>query len=133
MRLAPGIDLWSVRPETLVALMVADGVYRDFGRALVVTSVVRAGAGQLLHARGWAVDLRLPSRCDVDAGGPPVPADALDERVAQALRHALGGPKPGGQCDVLLELGPEASIHWTGAHIHVEFDPLQHPEVKSGL
>jgi hypothetical protein len=133
MRLAPGVDLWSVRPELLVVLQVADGVYRDFGRQLLVTSIYRPGPGQLLHGRGWAADLRLPSRSEVAAGAPEVPLEQLDERVTGALRAALGGTKPGGQCDVLLELGPEASAGWTGAHIHVEFDPMQHPEAKAGL
>jgi hypothetical protein len=131
MKLAAGLDAYLARPELLLGLQVAAATYEAFGRELLVTSIFRSGPGTLLHGRGLAADLRLPSRSERAAGAPEL--EDLDQRVADALRLALGGPKPGGQWDVLLELGPEASVHWTGAHIHIEYDPVQHPEVKAGL
>lgn len=134
MRLAPGVDAWMVKPELVLGLHVADGVFESFGRHLLVTSLYRTGPGTLLHGRGYAADLRLPSRSERAEYAPFAGDDAsLDQVVTDALRRALGGTKPGGQWDVLLELGPDASPQWTGAHIHIEFDPLQHPEVKAGL
>jgi hypothetical protein len=133
MRIAPGVDIWLMRPEIALGIQVTASVYESFGRDLVITSVYRSATGTLLHSRGLAADFRLPSDCPRLAGLPELLADELDQRVADALRLALGGGKPGGQWDVLLELSSAASAQWTGPHIHIEYDPMQHPEVKAGL
>ena len=39
MKFKEGINTSGVRPELVLALIVADGVYRDVGKVLVVTSV----------------------------------------------------------------------------------------------
>ncbi len=83
-------------PEILLALMVADGVYRDAGESLTVTEITGATHSPgSLHYVGLAADLRLPRNR---------PAT----EVVQTLRDRLG---------------PEYDVVMEKTHIHVEFQP----------
>jgi hypothetical protein len=120
MKLAPNIDIFTVKPELLLGLQIVEGVFRAHGLELLITSCYRPGPGQLLHGRGWAADIRLPSR----SGGSP----ASDAMLLEECFTALGGMKPSGQFDMILEVGVAG-----GDHYHLEFDPANHPEVKTNL
>jgi hypothetical protein len=120
MKLAPNIDIFTVKPELLLGLQILDSVFREHGLELLVTSCYRPGPGQLLHGRGWAGDIRLPSR----SGGTP----EMDAALLPTCFAALGGMKPFGQFDLILEVGVAG-----GDHYHLEFDPANHPEVKANL
>ena len=96
MKLKNGVSISGLRPEILVALIVAEGIAREEGSEIVVTSGVdgqhRAGS---LHYVGLAVDLRRWNLRD-----PTAFVDRLKESLGPSF-------------DVLLER----------THIHVEFQP----------
>lgn len=90
-----GVRLHGVRPEIVLAILIADQVYAVLNHDLVVTSVIDGTHSRTsLHYVGAAVDLRLPG----DAG------TAARNRIAQRL---------GGDYDVVLESN----------HIHIEWQP----------
>jgi len=96
-----GVRVHGLRPELVLAIIVAKDVWMDQGTHLVVTSVIdgvhKSGSA---HYSGRAVDLRSHELQD--------PA-----RAQVALAAALGP-----DFDVVLE-----GVGTPGAHIHVEFDP----------
>lgn len=101
MQLKPGVRLLGLRPELVVALIVADEIWRRHGADLVVTAVidgVHKRASE--HYSGCAADLRVH--------GVENLAEAVDE-----LQDALGG-----DFDVILE-----SANTPNAHVHLEFQP----------
>lgn len=101
LRFKPGVDLRGVRPETVAAMHVVDGVYGDIGADDTTITSVKDGKHmeRSLHYQGLAFDLRLPARSGSSAAGG---------EAARLIRERLGG-----QYDVVLEQ----------THIHVEFDP----------
>lgn len=99
MMIKPGVRIFGIRPEIVVALSVADGVYREaVQREMVVTSVID---GQhmdgSLHYAGAAADLRTHDLTEAQAWG-----------ITELLKLRLGG-----DFDVILEAD----------HIHIEFQP----------
>ena len=105
-----GASSAGLRPEMLVALQVADGLYREHGIDCVVTSGTegkhRRGS---LHYTGLALDLRtwnLPAHVDVIT-------------VAADLARNLGDD---------FDVVPE-KIGQRGEHLHVEF----HPDVSVNM
>jgi hypothetical protein len=97
MMLKPGVSLFGIKPETVVALMVAQAVYQAMGYDLVVTSCTDGPHGdKSYHRYGYALDLRTRHMSPGDA-------QTARDRIAEALP---------GDFDVILE----------GDHIHLEFD-----------
>jgi len=92
------VDLRGMRPEVLLAIVVADQVYTSLGYNCVVTSVTdskhKPGS---LHGIGFAVDLRTKH----------VPVEQHQAIVSEM--SARLGP----QFDVVLETD----------HVHCEYDP----------
>lgn len=105
MMLKKGVSIVGLKPEILVGLMVAQGVYDEFGCDLVVTAGVdgnhKIGS---LHYKGLAVDLRTRDLREDEK-----------ELVAVLLKERLNGQPDNfaGEFDVVLER----------THIHLEFDP----------
>ncbi len=97
MQIKDGVDINGIKPELVMGFIVADSVYKDLGKELVVTAVVdgKHGIGSF-HYIGLAGDLR--TRFFDDNG----------EEAARRLRVSLGK-----QWDVVLEKD----------HIHIEFNP----------
>lgn len=96
MMLKAGVRLLGIRPEMVVAIMVAQEVYRANGADLAVTSVIDGTHSRASkHYTGCGVDLRTRHLQD--------PA-----KVHRELKDALGE-----DFDVILE----------DDHIHVEYDP----------
>jgi len=94
----PGVDFRGLKPEILVAVVVASEVYNEFGCQCTVTSALDGTHGKVsLHLKGLAVDLRTR-----------VIGKYLVERIVETLKERLGK-----QYDVVLEKD----------HIHMEFDP----------
>jgi hypothetical protein len=99
MKLKSGVRVQGIRPELILAIVIADGVWRDdAGAEMVVTSVTdgRHSRGSL-HYTGAAFDIRTRDL---------VPDTVPD--LAERLRKALGE-----DYDVVLE----------ATHIHVEYQP----------
>lgn len=106
MRLDPQVgSIEGVQPEALLAMVLADSLYRRLtGREVRITSVKRPGDPRL-HGKGRAFDCGCQ-----ELAGP------IHDLVLSELRAML---KPLGY-DVVHET-PES--HGTPEHIHVEFDP----------
>ena len=59
MKLKKGVSLFGVRPEMLVALMIAESVYyEELGQGVTVTSVTDGNHGSIVHSIGCGVDIR---------------------------------------------------------------------------
>jgi hypothetical protein len=98
VRLKTGVKLEGVRPEIVLALCVADSLFRSKGYDLVVTSIADGKhSPNSLHYRGLAADLRSRD----------IPA-ARHHQMRESLEVALGD-----EYDVVLEKD----------HFHIELDP----------
>ena len=99
MQIKSGVRIYGIRPEVVLALLVAQHAYEQFGEAsrFVVTSVADGKHSQgSLHYVGCAVDLRLPRQ----ARGS----------IINALK---------------ANLGPDFDVVLEGSHIHLEFQPKE--------
>jgi len=99
MKLKTGVRLNGVQPETVLAIMAVDSVYKDFGSDLVVTSICDGKEWRnpkSLHLVGLAFDCRIWDFTPENIGD-----------VVYAISEAVGD-----EFDVVLE----------DDHIHVEFD-----------
>ena len=98
--LKPDVRITGLRPEIVLALLVAERAYAEIGCELVLTSGVEgAHSPGSFHYAGSAVDSRTLN----------VPADKLKPLV-EKIRSALGP-----DFDVVLESN----------HLHIEFQPKQ--------
>ena len=105
MRLKPGVSLRSLCPQIVLALLVAESLWRGLGTELVVTSVSdglhRRGS---LHYAGAAADLRTHNL-----------PHAVKESTRDRLWQALGSSEA---WDVILE-----AVGTPNEHIHLEWQP----------
>lgn len=96
----PGVRINGMRPELLLGVVIAQGVYALKNRTMTITSCIdgkhRTGS---LHYAGCAVDLRTH---DLPAGEA--------EEILNLLKSALGS-----DFDAVLEKD----------HIHLEFQPKE--------
>ncbi len=98
IKIKHGVNVQGLKPEILLAILIADPMFEAHGVDCVITSLLEgAHKPGSFHYDGLAVDLR--SR-ELTEGGKI--------SVVTALRNALGD-----QYDVVLE----------STHIHIEFDP----------
>lgn len=98
MKIKPGVNVLGLAPEILLAVIAAEGIWRDYHGEAVITSGVDGTHGRgSRHYSGMAVDLRTHN---ISEGNRTY--------AAERLREALGA-----QYDVVLEAD----------HVHVEFDP----------
>ena len=97
MRLKPEVNPSALRPELLLALVIAERVFEEFDYECVVTSLNdSAHSDTSLHYAGAAVDLRTRHMKD--------DAQILTEKIRRNLTNDY---------DVILELN----------HIHIEYQP----------
>ena len=111
MKIKHSVDVYNPSVELLLGLMVAEGVYREHGQELVVTSM-RDSKHKVGSLHRWqpherelpcnAADLRTHYFDNVAQG----------RRVSDKLREALPD-----DYDVVYE----------GDHIHLEYDPKTRP------
>jgi len=98
MKLKPGVKPAGLKPELVLALIVAESVYQNYGYEMTVTSINDGTHGrQTLHDFGYAADLRTRN----------VPESEREPMVTE-IQQRLGD-----QYDVILE----------NDHIHLEYDP----------
>lgn len=98
MKLKSDVKVTGLRPELLLAVMVANGVYRQNGHEMTITSLLDGRHSKTsLHYTGCAVDLRIRDL-----------APSTIEVISDEIRHRLTS-----DYDVLRE--PD--------HIHIEFQP----------
>jgi hypothetical protein len=98
LTLKPGVCITGMRPEILLALVVAERAYQELGQDCTVTACVdgKHSTGSL-HYAGQAIDLRTRN----------VPLADL-QKLAERIRECAGR-----NYDVILEAD----------HLHVEFQP----------
>lgn len=95
--LKPGVDVRGIQPEILLAVQIAESIYRHHGYDFTVTSFVDGRhSANSLHYKGQAVDLRV-------WGVPEEKRQALADEIGAAL---------GRQFDVVFE----------GDHVHIEHE-----------
>ncbi len=94
-----GVDLRGIKPEMVMARVIAGEIYARYGYPAIITSGLDDDGGRTpdsKHPNGYALDFRTRH---LDRRLRPV--------IAEKLKEALGA-----QYDVVLE----------NDHIHVEFD-----------
>ena len=98
MKMKSTVDVFGMRPELLLAVVIADGIHDKLGYDCILTSA-RDGKHSLtsLHYAGAAVDLRTKHLSGNDAL-------VVTEQIRDALTEDY---------DVLLEMD----------HIHIEYQP----------
>jgi len=100
LTLKPDVRITGLRPEIILAIVVAERAYAEIGCELTLTSGIEGAHGRgSLHFAGCAVDLRTQN----------VPAGKLQPLVDK-IRTALGA-----DFDVVLETN----------HCHIEWQPKQ--------
>ncbi len=98
MKLKPDVKVQGLRPEILLAIMVAKDAYKEAGTELVITSLVDGKHSETsLHYTGCAVDIRTRNL-------PQNFRDYTQIRIRDALTRDY---------DVVLEKD----------HIHIEYQP----------
>lgn len=97
MILKQGVRIANLQPQLLVAMMVANDVYKAHNQELVITSVDDSKHGNItLHGKGYAFDCRTSYFLNGEG-----------QRVANEIRAKID------DCfDVVFE----------GNHIHIEYD-----------
>ena len=101
MKLKPGVNPFGLKPELLLALMVAESVWTQSGVELVVTSLNDGKHSKTsLHYAGCAADIRTNNITEI----------GKKEWLVEQLRFCLG-QNP--DYDVILEID----------HIHIEYQP----------
>ena len=98
IRFKQGTKVFGIRPELIMAILVAEGVYNKYSTDLVLTSVVGGRHSfTSLHYTGCAFDIRTRE----------LNPDHIEE-IGEAIRQALTS-----EYDVVVERD----------HIHIEFQP----------
>ena len=81
IRLKTGVNPIGVRPEVLLIIIIAEGVYNEFGEDTIVTSINDSTHSDTSrHYMGMAVDFRTKH----------LPNDAIAREITEELRERLG-------------------------------------------
>ena len=100
MKFKPGTNPAGLRPELLIALMIADTVWSEKGKELVVTSLNDSKHSRgSLHFSGAAADLRTRYF-----------SDEQKQSAASELKDRLG-------------FNPDYDVVVESDHIHLEYQP----------
>lgn len=105
MRLKAGVRLTDMTPQILLAMLVTEQVYEEYGFEVVITSI-NDGTHSVnsLHYLGRAVDVRVRD----PHGSWSMPGD-IRVKVVDEITRRLGD----NNYDIILE----------SDHIHEEYDP----------
>lgn len=107
MKLKPGVQISSMHPMLLEAILIAQEVYLDAGQAFTITSLTDGvHSSNSLHYKGRAADLRTR---DLKGLAPDKLAALIRAKLAD---FSLGEGFAQSPYDVVLEKD----------HIHVEID-----------
>jgi hypothetical protein len=128
MRVKPGVSFDHASAELLHGIAVVEEEFRRAGLESTATSCYRPGAWDVTLLHGTERDLKRASRRGlVDACDFSYPPPEKAPAIIAAIRARIS--KPAGTFDVLDEQTPAAAqaagvgAQWSGAHLHIEFDP----------
>ena len=103
MKFKEGINTRGIQSELILALCVADSVWRNAGEELVITSIADGKHSETsLHYAGCAADIRIRD------------LQLSPEVMADALKQALGN-------------NPDYDVVVEKDHIHLEWQPKWKP------
>ena len=108
LKILPRCDLQVIKPQTVLAILVASSIYEHHNQDCEIYSVVDGVHGpNSKHPEGFAFDIRIKH---LDGNDKDISAEdmRIARMIAAELREALGP-----QYDVVVESN----------HIHVEYDP----------
>jgi|TARA_B110000908_G_C9983154_1_gene326413 hypothetical protein len=98
MKLKHSVKLTDLQPQTLLAMLVAEEVYREAGADFVITSVNDSRhMTNSLHYSGYAFDCRIWT---------------LEEDMRQPVAN-----------DIAAALGEDFDVILEDDHMHIEHDP----------
>lgn len=98
MKIKQGVKITNLKPQLLLAIIVADNVYTIHNQELVITSLDDSVHGNgTLHGQGYAFDCRT-SYFSVDEA----------EKVAYEIR---------------TKIDEDFDVVYEKDHIHIEYDP----------
>jgi len=98
MQYKKGVKVQGIRPELILAIMVADGVYTSLGQELVITSLLDGThSNTSLHYSGCGLDLRT--------------------------RYFSGSEAKKARDDIAGRLTSDYDVLLESNHIHIEFQP----------
>lgn len=104
VRLKPGVRLTDLAPQTVLGMVIVDGIFARRGLECVITSVNDSRHSVASwHYKGRAFDVRTKFAA----------LDGLEMELLTEIREALGE-----EFDVVLE-----AVGTDNEHIHVEHDP----------
>lgn len=99
MKIKPGVRVFGLRPEMVLALTICESIYRKYGVEVVITAGIEGKHKRgSFHYAGDAADIRIKN----------LPPEVSTVHVRDEIADALGT-----DFDVVLE----------SDHIHIEFDP----------
>jgi len=98
MKLKENVSLKGLKPEIIIAVLVANDVYWYYGHEMVITSVADSKHSRAsLHYVGYAVDLRTRN---------------IDEDIVSQIVEQIRG-----------SLTDEFDVIFETNHIHIEYQP----------
>ena len=104
MKLKPGVKLTDLQPQIVLAMMVTEEVFAEFGVPLVVTSCNDGKHSPTSwHYKGRAFDARTKYEA----------VDGKEQALRDAVKEALGA-----DFDVVME-----AVGTDNEHLHLEWDP----------
>ena len=96
MKIKNSTQIAGIKPEMIIALMVATRVWSNFGQVLTITSIMDGKhCTTSRHYQGMACDLRT--------------------------RYFTMAEKKGAINQLREDLGPEYNVVWHTSHIHIEY------------
>lgn len=114
MKIKEGVRVFGLRPEILLAVVVAREVWTQHGAELVITSGIEAKHETAsFHYLGLAVDLRSHDPATGQTVFTASFASTSDPAVAASVIAS----------ELKAALGPDYDVVLEGDHIHVEFQP----------
>lgn len=98
MKIKKGVRLTGIQPEMVIAMTIADQVYRKHGQELVITSGIEGNHHRTSrHYLGYAIDTRT---------------NYFNENEIPIVQR-----------DLVDALGDDFYIQFEGNHFHIQFSP----------
>ena len=103
MKLKEGVTLLGIKAEVVMAIMIAESIYRNNGIEMVITSITdsKHSAYNSDHYKGYAFDLRVSN----------IPNEATKKKIYNEIKASLT------KDFIILD---------EGNHFHIGYRPIYH-------